>query len=676
MRSQLDLVALEGRAVLVMPDVGLANSPASYSAVTAATLPYGNTIRLADLDGDNDQDVLVVTQLSPEVSWFENLGGGGSLGTQQPLTPPANVIGGDVSDLDGDGDLDVAVLAFAGAYALDGDGLGGFSPPRLLASLNLFPVGGGWNIECGYLDLDGDDDVAFTNAAGIWWTENSGAGIFGPAELLTVGLAGHRRLELIDMDGDGDRDILTAGGDPNLKSLSTSQNLAIPDAGHDCTGAVQVFSPQAAGIDTATGNPLSLPWACAGSSVGADFWYAYQVLPGSAAFGVDLTGPFATALEVFEGTCGGLNLVACDSGNRASEVFVDPATPGQTYLVRVGQTTTVDGYGIVHFTDPGPPPAPCFDNPSFETGDLTGWTAVNIPSPFIPLGVSAPGVDPGFGLFPTDTSDGGFAFRTGFDGPGPGTIELSQTIAVVPDVAPMTFNYRAGWTILDPTAMLDRTFKVVVHDASTGAILQSDLLLTAAAQTTNFDTGWLLGEIDLSGFIGQEVRLAFEWYIPENNTGPAHFQLDNFLCANVPDPGTGIGSAYCSTRLNASGRLGEIHADGSLFASDNNLTLFVSNVPQNQTGIFVTSQTQDFVWLAGGTSNGHVCVGGSIGRFGAIRNSGPAGAYTLTVDLTAIPQGNGQMSALAGQTWNFQSWFRDPMGAGSNFTNGVAVTLQ
>ncbi len=54
--------------------------------------------------------------------------------------------------------------------------------------------------------------------------------------------------------------------------------------------------------------------------------------------------------------------------------------------------------------------------------------------------------------------------------------------------------------------------------------------------------------------------------------------------------------------------------------------------------------------------------------------SGPTGS--LQVDLNAIPV-NPPQPALAGETWNFQCWFRDNNPAlTSNFTDGLSVTFQ
>ena len=113
--------------------------------------------------------------------------------------------------------------------------------------------------------------------------------------------------------------------------------------------------------------------------------------------------------------------------------------------------------------------------------------------------------------------------------------------------------------------------------------------------------------------------------------------------------------------------------------ADNGLTLTASSLPPNQFGIFVVAPFQGFVPGTGGTSNGNLCLAGSLGRYaqpGQVRPTGAAGRFELAIDLTAIPQGGGTVPTTAGQTWNFQGWHRDGVGLGSNFTDGISITFQ
>ncbi|MEZ6017088.1 MAG: hypothetical protein R3F49_18370 [Planctomycetota bacterium] len=144
---------------------------------------------------------------------------------------------------------------------------------------------------------------------------------------------------------------------------------------------------------------------------------------------------------------------------------------------------------------------------------------------------------------------------------------------------------------------------------------------------------------------------------------------------------TTIGARYCSPAVtNSSGQPASIAAAGSDVAATNSFSLVATELPNNSFGFFLTSQTQGFVANPGG-SQGNLCLGGSIGRYvgaGQIQNSGAAGAFQLALNLTQTPTPNGLVAITQGQTWNFQSWFRDTsMGAAtSNFTDAVRVLFQ
>lgn len=139
--------------------------------------------------------------------------------------------------------------------------------------------------------------------------------------------------------------------------------------------------------------------------------------------------------------------------------------------------------------------------------------------------------------------------------------------------------------------------------------------------------------------------------------------------------GETVGTPYCESAVpNSTGRVSDISARGSSLAAANDLRLSVRWLPRQSFGYLLTSLTQDMVPGAGG-SQGTLCLGGSVGRFSQqAQQSGAAGAFSVTVDLTAIPQPMGSVSVLAGQTWSFQCWHRDANpGITSNFSNGIAI---
>ncbi|MCP3915065.1 MAG: hypothetical protein GY711_05880 [bacterium] len=134
-------------------------------------------------------------------------------------------------------------------------------------------------------------------------------------------------------------------------------------------------------------------------------------------------------------------------------------------------------------------------------------------------------------------------------------------------------------------------------------------------------------------------------------------------------------SNYCTPAFPHSGGVpARIEAAGQFVVPGGNLTLTALDLPPNQFGYFLTSETPGFVPTPGG-SDGNLCLAGSIGRFvPQVMNSGPAGTIAIPVDLAALPL-TPPIAVQAGETWNFQAWFRD-VGNRSNFTDAVAVTFR
>ena len=140
----------------------------------------------------------------------------------------------------------------------------------------------------------------------------------------------------------------------------------------------------------------------------------------------------------------------------------------------------------------------------------------------------------------------------------------------------------------------------------------------------------------------------------------------------------GLGMSYCGPAVtNGSGSPARLVATGSAVAANNNLEITCLDMPAQVFGFFLVSSQQGFV-VAPGTSAGNLCLSGALGRYvgpGQIQSSGAQGEYSLLLDLTSTPQPLGSVSIQAGQTWNFQSWFRDTSisGTSSNFSSGLEI---
>ena len=181
------------------------------------------------------------------------------------------------------------------------------------------------------------------------------------------------------------------------------------------------------------------------------------------------------------------------------------------------------------------------DNPiqncSFEQGDLSGWVVSDIAEPLLPLEVAGAGVDVRYGLFTSDPPRGDFALVNGFDGEGPGVIEVAQDVTLPVDATGLAFLYRIGYDLETYFANEPRTFSVVIQPEGGGAYpLDETLIYTAMPRQALADSGDQVGQVDLSPFAGTAVRIVFRWRVPEAFSGPAMAQLDNVFLLQAGAP--------------------------------------------------------------------------------------------------------------------------------------------
>ncbi|MBN2327273.1 MAG: VCBS repeat-containing protein, partial [Candidatus Omnitrophica bacterium] len=164
----------------------------------------------ADMDGDGDKDVLCASFNSDRIDWFENNGlqiAGGHLVSSSIDGPRALY----AVDIDRDGDMDVLSASYYGdkIYLHLNTGAGGFGSPITIA--------GGMDAAIAVYaeDVDGDGDLdvlaASYNSSQICWYENNGQyASYWLSITITTAARGPRSIEAVDVDGDGDVDVLSA----------------------------------------------------------------------------------------------------------------------------------------------------------------------------------------------------------------------------------------------------------------------------------------------------------------------------------------------------------------------------------------------------------------------------------------------------------------------------------
>ncbi|CAM9362872.1 unnamed protein product, partial [Ectocarpus fasciculatus] len=178
------------------------------------------SIDVGDLDGDGFPDVVVAFQLTDQVAWFRNTDGQGGFSNVTDIDTdvggsPSNV---KLADIDGDGDLDVVSAWKTGdrfTWYSNADGEGTFA-----IGLDLSTTANG-AYALALADLDGDDDIDVVSASvwdGLAWHENSdGNGVFSLGISLEAGEPA-KDVVTADLDGDGDLDIISASYDGSHSS--------------------------------------------------------------------------------------------------------------------------------------------------------------------------------------------------------------------------------------------------------------------------------------------------------------------------------------------------------------------------------------------------------------------------------------------------------------------------
>ncbi len=129
---------------------------------------------------------------------------------------------------------------------------------------------------------------------------------------------------------------------------------------------------------------------------------------------------------------------------------------------------------------------------------------------------------------------------------------------------------------------------------------------------------------------------------------------------------------YCGTTANSAGAGAIMGSSGSLSISDNALSLSTTGGVPGQFGYYIYGDQS----VAIPTADGVLCVGGNIFRLLPPIPFSASGQTSITLDLMAPPFiGAGQV--IAGSTYSFQHWYRDPSGgpSGSNFSDGLQIVF-
>ena len=182
----------------------------------------GGSVAYADIDLDGDNDLLI-TGNGPGTGVSSTLYVNDGLGNFTAMSQPAivNVFAGaaEFADVDNDGDMDLFMTGNTSSPAATAnlylnDGMGNFT----LASGTPFEASNSGDIDFGDIDGDGDIDLIMTgkNASDSVFSKlylNNGAGSYSLVSGTSFTPVWKSSTEFIDVDNDGDLDLLICGAD-------------------------------------------------------------------------------------------------------------------------------------------------------------------------------------------------------------------------------------------------------------------------------------------------------------------------------------------------------------------------------------------------------------------------------------------------------------------------------
>ena len=167
------------------------------------------------------------------------------------------------------------------------------------------------------------------------------------------------------------------------------------------------------------------------------------------------------------------------------------------------------------------------NNGGFEDGDFQDWI-------YGDNGVM--GLDPwrvctayscGF-FYNNEPKEGMFDALNGFDGEAGYEAYLFQDIQVPSEGGQISFYDRIQYDGYDIPSTLPRTYEVQVRDLNNDllkVLFHKEIMLDGRPET---DLGWQKRILDVSEYAGQMIRVYIQLSVPEDFTGPAQIEFDDF----------------------------------------------------------------------------------------------------------------------------------------------------
>jgi hypothetical protein len=198
-------------------------------------------------------------------------------------------------------------------------------------------------------------------------------------------------------------------------------------------------------------------------------------------------------------------------------------------------------------------------NGGFETGNFTGWTAVNSTNGWRLWAVSSGlhGGDDGTVYTPVPTAAlpfaGSFSAWNGATGGAGQSFTLTQTISI-PANQNATFRwadrYQMNHTQFCSTGCGTQVYAVEILNTSN--VLLQTVYTVSTPTNTNSNTGWVSHAANISAFQGQTIRIRFRTTSQVTLQGPGQLDIDN-VSVQTFNQGTAADVAVSGRVVNLAG---------------------------------------------------------------------------------------------------------------------------
>jgi hypothetical protein len=207
------------------------------SEILASDVPGVFSVATADFDGDGDMDVALAARSTASVAWMENRGEGVPMVSHMIWSGGASVREILAGDFTGDGRPDIILASYANFYGQfilarnTGQGPDYFHLEVICDAAN-----GAYAVASG--DIDGDDDLDLVTAeyrGNVIRVFRNDPDSLRQSAALSVASPIH--VQFVDMDGDGDMDVIGSAEIHNLfwvEHQGTAWTLRTLDFGYNC----------------------------------------------------------------------------------------------------------------------------------------------------------------------------------------------------------------------------------------------------------------------------------------------------------------------------------------------------------------------------------------------------------------------------------------------------------